>query len=628
MLIEADTIPYDAARLLGERLLVLAPHPDDEVIGCGGLVAQHIAQQRAVRVVVTTDGAEAEPSAADRDAYRAQRESESRRALAMLGDADIHFLRFADRALDDAVSVPLREHLLAFKPDLICVPSPVEVHPDHLALSRAFCDLVQRDASLFADLAIARVAFYEVSQPLRPNTLVDITDVAERKYQAISAHSSQMAIRDYAAYARGLNAYRALTLPPQAKFAEAYWTTDMRTLRTTPFSALRAIVGAPSEIEVTRTTLPVTVIIRTKDRPALLREAIESVRTNEHPADIVVVNDGGVAPRVEKGVKLVQHERPAGRSEAMNAGVKAATTKYIAFLDDDDLYYPEHLSTLAAAAQAAPASAAWYTDAVSAFFAIGGSGQYEKNASLRLFGGDFDRQLLLVDNYIPLPALLVERTAFLDAGGFDRQFDLFEDWDFLIRLSQRGDFTHVPRVTCEIRHFEGGGSIVLAAPEGSPKFREAKLQIWKKHASLIDNDTFATVFERQKRKSIALEASLVEEKGRRAQAENANARFEREKSQLIGEIQSLHNAINERTMYIKELEGAIQVVRGEIARADRDAEAATSENERLRKSVEDSQALGRAAYAEIERLQGLLNMIYRSRTWKLHAMMERMRGRG
>lgn len=621
MLIEADAIPYDAARLLGERLLVLAPHPDDEVIGCGGLVAQHIAQRRAVRVLVATDGAEAEPAAADRDGYRGRREEESRRALAMIGDADLHFLRFADRALDDAVAVPIREHLLAFKPDLICVPSPVEIHPDHLALSRAFCELVQRDGNLFADLAIARVAFYEVSQPLRPNTLVDITDVAERKYQAIVAHSSQMAIRDYAAYARGLNAYRALTLPPAAKFAEAYWTTELWTLRTMPFSALRAVVGAPAEIEITRATLPVTVVIRTKDRPALLREAIDSVRASEHPAHIVVVNDGGAVPHVEKDIQLVQHERPAGRSEAMNAGVNAATTKYIAFLDDDDVYYPEHLSTLSSAAQSAPASAAWYTDAVSSFLAIGGSGKYEKNASLRLFGGEFDRELLLVDNYIPLPALLVERAAFLDAGGFDRQFDLFEDWDFLIRLSQRGDFTHIPRITCEIRHFAGGDSIVLAAPEGSPRFREAKLQVWKKHASLVGNELFATVFERQKRKSIALQASLVEEKGRRAQAENENARFEREKDQLITEIQALHNAINERTMYIKELEGAVQVLR-------READLATSDSEVLRKSVDDSQAVGRAAQAEIERLQGLLNMIYRSRTWKLHAMMERMRGRG
>ena len=152
--------------------------------------------------------------------------------------------------------------------------------------------------------------------------------------------------------------------------------------------------------------------------------------------------------------------------------------------------------------------------------------------------------------------------------------------------------------------------------------------MWSKHASLIGNDTFANVFERQKRKLLAFEASLVEEKGRRAHAENENARLEREKTQLIAEIQSLHNAINERTMYIKDLEGAIQVLRGE-------AELATSESERLLKSIGVSEASRveveahvRAAYAEIERLQGLLNMIYRSRTWKLHAMMERMRGRG
>ncbi|HEY3054709.1 MAG TPA: PIG-L family deacetylase [Thermoanaerobaculia bacterium] len=618
MLIEAESIPYDAARLLGERLLILAPHPDDEVIGCGGLVAQHLREGRAVRVVVATDGAEAGGAA--------RREEESRRALALLGGSDIHFLRFADRGLDETVILPLRDHLATFKPDLICVPSPIEIHPDHLALSRAFCDLVQRDESLFADLAVARVAFYEVSQPLRPNALVDITDVAEIKYQAIGAHESQTAIRDYAGYARGLNAYRALTLPPGTKFAEAYWTTPLATLRTTPFSALRRSVGAPPEIETTRSTLPITVIIRTKDRPALLREAVQSVRANGYPAEIVVVNDGGARPDLD--VKVVQHDKSRGRSEAMNSGVRAATTKFVAFLDDDDLYYPEHLATLAAAAESATNSAAWYSDAVSSFLAIGDRGQYENRSRLRLFAHEFDRELLLIDNYIPLPTLLTKREAFLDAGGFDPEFDLFEDWDFLIRLSQRGDFTHVPRVTCEIRHFEGGGSILLAAPEGSPRFRDAKLQVWRKHAKRIGNETFANVFERQKRRVSALYSGVVEEKGRRSQSENNAARLEREKNQLITEIQTLHNAINERTMYIRELEGVVQVLNGEADRANSESERAARESEQLRQSLADAQAISRAAYAEIERLQGLLNMIYKSRTWKLHAIVERMKGRG
>ncbi|HSP33390.1 MAG TPA: PIG-L family deacetylase, partial [Thermoanaerobaculia bacterium] len=552
MPIEAESIPYDAARLAGERLLVLAPHPDDEVIGCGGWIAQHLRDRRAVRVVVATDGTEAEQTG-DRDAYRARREDESRRAFALLGGADIHFLRFADRALDDTVAAPLRDQLLEFRPDLVCVPSPVEIHPDHLALSRAFCELVQRDERLFAELAIARVAFYEVSQPVRPNTLIDITDVADQKYRAIAAHESQTSIRDYAAYARGLNAYRALTLPATVKFAEAYWTIPLPDLRVTAFSALRQAVGAPAGVEVTRATLPVTVVIRTKDRPALLREAVGSVRAGGYPADIVVVNDGGAA--IDIDATVVTHEKSRGRSEAMNSGVRAAKTKYVAFLDDDDRFEREHLEVLTAAAASVPANVAWYSDAVSHFLRTGESGKYESRAKLRLFSRDFDPELLLVDNYIPLPTLLTTRDLFLDAGGFDAKFDLFEDWDFLIRLSRRGAFTHVPRVTCEIRHFEGGGSILLSAPEGSEKFRKAKLQVWHKHASKMTPALFANVFERQKQRLTAIESTAAEEIGRGSHAAADIARLEREKSELLAQLGAVHNDLNQRTIYGKELEG-------------------------------------------------------------------------
>ena len=73
---EADAIPYEPARLRGERLLVLAPHPDDEVIGCGGVAAQHLREGRSVRVVIATDGAQAGDAAA--------REEESRCSFAIM----------------------------------------------------------------------------------------------------------------------------------------------------------------------------------------------------------------------------------------------------------------------------------------------------------------------------------------------------------------------------------------------------------------------------------------------------------------------------------------------------------------------------------------------------------------
>src|SRR5580765_8146796 len=218
---EAEAIPFEPQDLRGERLLVLAPHPDDEVIGCGGLVALHLREGRKVHVAVATDGAQAGDAA--------QREAESRAALALLGDVTIEFLRFPDRELANARALELRLEaiLRQWKPDLIAVPSPLEIHPDHLVLSRVFCDLIARDPSLFADLAVARVAFYEVSAPLRPNALVDITLVANMKYAAIEAHESQAAIHDYTSYARGLNVWRTMTMPPHVKFAEAYWTMPL-----------------------------------------------------------------------------------------------------------------------------------------------------------------------------------------------------------------------------------------------------------------------------------------------------------------------------------------------------------------------------------------------------------------
>lgn len=618
-MIEAESIPYEPALLRGERLLVLAPHPDDEVIACGGLIALHLREGRAVRIVVATDGA-----AQGGDA--GLREEESRRGVARLGAAELEFLRFPDRGLDDRAAAKIHEQLLAFRPDLVLVPSAVEIHPDHLALSRIFCELVQRDETLFADLAVARVAFYEVSQPLRPNAIVDITEVAEEKYAAIAEHASQLAVRDYIAYARGLNAYRTMTLPAGAKYAEAYHVVELPSLRTTAFSELQQRTGAAPRIEVTSANVPISVVIRTKDRPALLREAIDSVRATGYSCEIVVVNDGGAKIDVD-GVTLVEHETSRGRAEAGNAGVRAATNAFVAFLDDDDLFYPEHLATLANAATSHHAG--WYTDAISAFLHPGESGGYETRTRLRLFAQDYDRELLLLDNYIPLPTLLVARETFLDAGGFDPAFDLFEDWDFLIRLSRRGDLLRIPRVTCEVRHFEGGTSVVLAAPEGSERFRAAKLQVWKKHEALIDDNVIANVFERQKHKLGSLYTQLVETKGVADHASGDIERLEREKIDLLRRGGEQNEQLIAYSHRVRELEASIAALDDVVIEYTQHV----LENDRLKRENDDIRGTNAQSHAELERLRveidrlnGLLGMIYRSRTWKVHTMLEKLRG--
>ena len=610
MFIEAEAIPYEPATLRGERLLVLAPHPDDEAIGTGGLIALHLREKRAVRIVVATDGAEA--------GAREVREDETRRGAGKLGEnCEIEFLRYPDRALSDDAAEKIAGHLRDFRPDLILVPSPVEIHPDHIALSRIFCELIQRDETLFAELAIAKVAFYEVSSTIRPNAIVDISDVAEAKYAAIAEHTSQTAQRDYAAYARGLNAYRTMTLPAGARFAEAYYVVELPLLRTAPFSELRKRAGAPRELE-SESVLPVSVVVRTKDRPELLQEAVASIRATGYPCEIVVVNDGGARPELD-GVTLINHEQSRGRSEAANAGVRAAQNPYVAFLDDDDLYYPEHLQTLAGGN-----GAIVYSDAVSAGFKPGAP---EAQWRLRLFSQDFDRDLLLVDNFIPLPTILIPRDAYLDLGGFDPAFDLFEDWDFLIRLAQRGGFRHVAKVTCEIRHFEGGTSVVLASPEGSKRFREAKLQLWTKHAALLDQNVFANAFEKQKQRAGELFSQFVEKSGQVDFTQRELARLEREKNQLIAQLAAQTNDVNGYMLRVRELEGAVAVMAPLVERKTIEAERFERENDSLRAAnAETSEALKRVQ-VEVDRLNGLLDMIYRSRTWKLHTMIEKVKGR-
>ena len=212
---EPELVPYRAVSTLGIRsLLVLAPHPDDEIFGCGGVLALAAAQGVSVHVVIVSDGG------AGGDA--ATREQECRDAAQALGYLDaapgsLRFWGLPDRGVVPDANLVQRIQALCLETgaDWLLAPSPFEIHPDHLAVCQAATQAVGGTS--------ARLVYYEVGQALMANMLVDITAVMPRKQAAMRAFTSQLAQQDYGEHIAALNRYRSYTLGPGVTHAEAYW---------------------------------------------------------------------------------------------------------------------------------------------------------------------------------------------------------------------------------------------------------------------------------------------------------------------------------------------------------------------------------------------------------------------
>jgi LmbE family N-acetylglucosaminyl deacetylase len=127
----------------GRSCLVLAPHADDETLGCGATIARKRSTGTAVHVLVATDGRHGTPSAVISPEQLAEiRRAEVLRACAVLGvdETEVTVLDHEDGRLDRAESELadlIAEHLERTAPDEVLVTAPADPHPDHAALGRA-----------------------------------------------------------------------------------------------------------------------------------------------------------------------------------------------------------------------------------------------------------------------------------------------------------------------------------------------------------------------------------------------------------------------------------------------------------------------------------------------------------
>jgi GT2 family glycosyltransferase len=204
----------------------------------------------------------------------------------------------------------------------------------------------------------------------------------------------------------------------------------------------------------------ISVIVRTKDRPQLLRNALTSLMNQTAiNFEVVLVNDGGedissivASYKAYFPITHVNHEISKGRSVAINAGLEKVKGKWVAYLDDDDILYPWHFEVLLQEAGNSNAKVV-YSDYNRAVF-MNSKALFPS----RLKGAppwEFDRQEILVQNYLPIHSYIHHRDCVEKVGRWNESYDRFEDYEFLIRLSTLYNFHHAKQVTCEYRYYFG-----------------------------------------------------------------------------------------------------------------------------------------------------------------------------
>jgi len=533
--LESDLVPYEAvSQIPARRVLVLAPHPDDEVFGCGGAILAHVRAGVPVHVVVMTDGSH--------NGQPAERMQECRAAAQVLGYGEPEFWPIADRTLrcDAATVQRVVDALAASGADLLYAPSPWEVHPDH-----------RQAAAIAAEAARStgtRLAYYEVGAPLPPNLLLDISSLKESKQRAMQCFASQLGGQDYVRQINALNEYRSYSLPRAVTSAEAFLllsAADLDSELAARLARRPASLGGASTPAAIQSDAPlVSVLVRSLDR-AHLQDALDSIALQTYAkVEVVVIaaQPGHTALPQRCGrfpLRLLQTEQALPRSRAANKGLEQAAGDYLLFLDDDDWLMPSHIARLAEVLQRQPNVLAAYTGV-----ALVG----EHGAPVgQLFDLPFDGVRQLAGNLTPIHGVLFSRKALERGCRFDEALDRLEDWDFWLQVARLAQMVHLPGVSAAYRVHESSGVHRDAGPEGA-----ATQRIYEKWMNAWTANEGAALMERAWACD-DLERELAATRGKLEEAHQNIARLSETTTNLAALVQAQTSMVEQRDRYVREL---------------------------------------------------------------------------
>lgn len=545
------------------QVLVFAPHPDDEVFGCGGALALLRARNVPVSVVIVTDGAAG--GGGDPGGLVQIRSRESLAAAALLGLSEPVFWGYPDRGLayGEKLIEKVMEAISRLDADLVFLPSPTELHPDHQALAFAGAEALRRLGG------VRRAAFYEINLPLpNPNLFIDISPVVQQKTAAMRCFPSQLQEQPYDQRVEGLNRFRSYFLGSAVSHAEAFLLVEASRLMPGLSSLFEGPLAHRQRLgfAVSGVDLPlVSIIVRSMNRPVLSR-ALDSVALQTWSnVEVVVVNArGGEHAWLPEQcgpfpLRLINQDgEKLPRSQAANCGLLACRGVYLTFLDDDDTIDPDHIKYLVDALKNHNGTAVAYTGV------RGVNEQSPREPIIEFREPDVDFARLLMGNILPIHGVLFP-AALVQAGArFDETLDLYEDWDFWLQLSRQAPFVFVDRISATY-YADGGSGVGFATTADEDIKRLANEAVAARWLARLTPQEFCAITERYYRL-----------KGRFHQADAERNAFEKGVAERDACLAERDSWLAERDSHIANLERvrAEQAAHFTQALAVRDAELA------------------------------------------------------
>ena len=200
-----------------KKVLIIAAHPDDEILGCGATIAKHTNRGDQVKILITAEGLTSRDSKLHKTAKQAlfKLKKTAQKANQELGAKDVVFFDFPDNRMDsfDLLEIikPIEEVINHFKPNIIYTHHDSDLNIDHKILSQAVITACRPTPNS----SVREIYFFEVlsashwgnGPSFTPNYFNCVSDFIEHKISALETYKSEM--RNFP-HARSIQAIRAL----------------------------------------------------------------------------------------------------------------------------------------------------------------------------------------------------------------------------------------------------------------------------------------------------------------------------------------------------------------------------------------------------------------------------------